>query len=208
MSTLKELSDAQLATEFIAGNNAAFGVLSERHRPRIRTAIATKIPDKHTIDDLTQDTILKIFIKMKEGTYVEKGTFKAWALRIAENLAIDYFRALGRGLQVVELWDFNTGIEEHEDSTISNRVGDNLLCESYEVTLIERDNYNFLKRSMQLLPSEQKEVLFMRHYCNMCFKDIALVTGANINTALGRSRYGLNNLRRMYDIRTRQMHSA
>jgi RNA polymerase sigma-70 factor (ECF subfamily) len=182
------VSDKKLVSAYIKGNEEAFELLVERHKNRIFTTINLIVRDTYLAEDLLQETFIKAIRTIKSGRYNEEGKFLPWILRIAHNLAIDHFRKDKRYPTMV-LEDgspvFNT-LEFSEDS--------------YESVQIRKDTDFRIKQYIDELPLVQREVLVMRHYMNMSFKDIAEVSGVSINTALGRMRYALINLRRKIDI--------
>jgi RNA polymerase sigma-70 factor (ECF subfamily) len=183
-----EVSDKKLVSAYIKGNEEAFELLVERHKNRIFTTINLIVRDTYLAEDLLQETFIKAIRTIKSGRYNEEGKFLPWILRIAHNLAIDHFRKDKRYPTMV-LEDgspvFNT-LEFSEDS--------------YESIQIRKDTDFRIKQFIDELPLVQREVLVMRHYMNMSFKDIAEVSGVSINTALGRMRYALINLRRKIDV--------
>ncbi|WP_421874461.1 RNA polymerase sigma factor [Marinoscillum sp.] len=179
-----KLTDGQLLSQYKNGNEEAFAVLLERHKDRVFTTIYLIVKDRYQAEDLMQDAFIKAIKTIKSGKYNEEGKFLPWMLRIAHNLAIDHFRKAKRYPEIV-MEDgssvFNT--LEFSEAPIENEH-------------IKQDTHNLLKRYIQELPEAQKEVLVMRHYMQMSFQEIADATGVSINTALGRMRYALINLRK------------
>ncbi|CAD5267645.1 MULTISPECIES: RNA polymerase sigma factor [unclassified Imperialibacter] len=179
-----EISDSQLVTLYRNGDEEAFSTLLNRHKNRVYTTIYLIVKDRYVAEDLLQDSFIKAVKTIKSGRYNEEGKFLPWMLRIAHNLAIDYFRKEKR-YPVVVMEDgskvFNT-LEFAEDP-IENKQ-------------IKMETHQMLRQLIQELPEAQKEVLIMRHYMQMSFQDIADSTGVSINTALGRMRYALINLRK------------
>lgn len=179
-----KISDSKLVSLYIKGNEEAFEQLLNRHKARIYTTIYLIVKDNYVAEDLLQETFVKAINTIKGGRYNEEGKFLPWITRIAHNLSIDYFRKDKRYPTVV-LEDgskvFNT-LEFAEDSV--------------ESTQIKQDTHSKLRDLIQELPEAQKEVLIMRHYMDMSFQEIAESTGVSINTALGRMRYALINLRK------------
>jgi len=179
-----EISDSQLVTLYRNGDEEAFSTLLNRHKNRVYTTIYLIVKDRYVAEDLLQDSFIKAVKTIKSGRYNEEGKFLPWMLRIAHNLAIDYFRKDKR-YPVVVMEDgskvFNT-LEFAEDP-IENKQ-------------IKMETHQMLRQLIQELPEAQKEVLIMRHYMQMSFQDIADSTGVSINTALGRMRYALINLRK------------
>lgn len=186
-----KISDSKLVSLYKKGNEGAFEQLLDRHKSRIFTTIYLIVKDNYVAEDLLQETFIKAVRTIKEGRYNEEGKFLPWITRIAHNLAIDYFRK-DRRYPTVVMEDgshvFNT-LEFSEDSA--------------ESVQIKQDTHTKLRGLIQELPETQKEVLIMRHYMEMSFQEIAEQTDVSINTALGRMRYALINLRKKmkeYDI--------
>lgn len=177
-------SDSQLVSLYQTGNEEAFEMLLHRHKSRIYTAIYLIVRDRYEAEDLLQDTFIKAVNTIKSGRYNEEGKFLPWICRIAHNLAIDYFRRSKRYPEVTL-----------EDGT---RLFDSMQFaeESYETKQTMRDTRARVRGLIKELPEEQKQVLIMRHYLQMSFQEIADRTGVSINTALGRMRYALINLRK------------
>jgi len=178
------LSDSQLVLQYQSGNEKAFEVLLTRHKSKVYTAIYLIVKDRYLAEDLLQETFIKAINTIKGGRYNEEGKFKPWISRIAHNIAIDSFRKNRRHPEVV--------LED------GSRVFDSLdfAEESFEAAQVLKDNKTRLRDLIKELPKEQKQVLIMRHYLNMSFHEIAAKTGVSINTALGRMRYALLNLRK------------
>lgn len=186
MRIYNDKSDDQLISLYVDGTNEAFDELLERHKDRVYMYIYHSVKNEELADDIFQDTFVKVITTIKQGRYVENGHFPAWITRIAHNLIIDYYRQLrNENLQSTDDTDINIlNRKELSDCTIE----DNLVT-----TQIHDD----VRRLVKLLPVSQREVLVMRFYKNMSFKEIADNTGVSINTALGRMRYAILNLRRM-----------
>ncbi|RDC61673.1 RNA polymerase sigma factor [Adhaeribacter pallidiroseus] len=183
MNTI-QLSDSELVSLYIAGNENAFELLVKRHKNKVFTTILLIVKDTYTAEDLLQDTFIKAIHTMKSGRYNEEGKFSSWICRIAHNLAIDFFRKEKR----------NPTIEMEDGSNVFNTLA--FAEESIESLQIKEDTHKRLRELIQQLPEAQKEVLIMRHYADMSFQEIAETTGVSINTALGRMRYALINLRK------------
>jgi len=177
-------SDSQLVSLYQTGNEEAFEMLLHRHKSRIYTAIYMIVKDRYEAQDLLQDTFIKAINTIKGGRYNEEGKFLPWISRIAHNLAIDRFRRNKRYPEVV--------LED------GSRIFDSMQFseESYESKQLLRDTKSRLRDLIMELPTEQKQVLIMRHYLELSFQEIADRTGVSINTALGRMRYALINLRK------------
>ena len=178
------ISDSQLISLYKNGNEEAFAELLKRHQSKVFTTIYLIVRDRYVAEDLLQDTFIKVVNTIKSGRYNEEGKFLPWVQRIAHNLAIDYFRK-GKRYPTIVMEDgskvFNT-LDFAEDSVESLKV--------------KQDTVALLKRLIQELPESQKAVLIMRHYMQMSFQEIADCTDVSINTALGRMRYALINLRK------------
>jgi RNA polymerase sigma factor (sigma-70 family) len=179
-----QLSDSALIALYIAGDENAFELLLNRHKNKVFTTILLIVKDTYTAEDLLQDTFIKAIHTIKGGRYNEEGKFSSWICRIAHNLAIDFFR------------------KEKRSPVITLEDGSNILNvlsfaeESAESVQIKEETHARLRELIQQLPPAQKEVLIMRHYADMSFQEIAEATGVSINTALGRMRYALINLRK------------
>ena len=184
---LQEKSDQELIHLYIEGQETGLEELVSRHKSKIYTSIYMLVKDQYLAEDIFQDTFIKVINTLKTGKYNEEGKFLPWVLRIAHNLVIDYFR------------------KEKRTPVITNGDGFDIFDvlgfydESIEDQMVREQTHQDLRKMIQLLPSEQKEVLIMRHYGDMSFKEIADITNVSINTALGRMRYALNNLRKMFD---------
>lgn len=182
-----ELSDSQLLSLYKDGSEEAFAELVGRHKNRVFTTIYLIVKDTYTAEDLLQDSFVKAINTIKKGRYNEEGKFLPWLLRIAHNLAIDYFRKSKRYPTIVM----------EDGSNVFNTI--DFAEDSVEALQIKNDTHALLKNLIQELPDAQKEVLIMRHYMQMSFQEIAETTGVSINTALGRMRYALINLRKKMD---------
>jgi len=180
----KRLSDSQLVSLYQTGNEEAFEVLLHRHKSRIYTAIYLIVKDRYQAEDLLQETFIKAINTIQGGRYNEEGKFLPWVSRIAHNLAIDHFRRNKRYPEIVL----------EDGSKVFNSM--EFAGDSFEDEQILRDNKSKLRDLIKELPNEQKHVLIMRHYLDMSFQEIADRTGVSINTALGRMRYALINLRK------------
>lgn len=180
------MADEQLVKAYAKGNNEAFDTLLKRHQDRIFTYILRIIKNEDIANDIFQETFVKAILTIKQGRYTENGKFPAWISRIAHNLIIDYYRQeKSENLQSADV----------EDIDILNRKE---LCEATIEDLIISDQIREdVKYLIEELPELQKEVLKMRYYQNLSFKEIAELTGVSINTALGRMRYAIINLRRL-----------
>lgn len=178
-------SDQDLIHLYVAGNEGGLQELIRRYQSKIYTSIYLLVKDEYLAEDVFQDAFIKVINTLKAGRYNEEGKFLPWVIRIAHNLVIDHFRKEKR----------TPIINNGDDFDIFDVLGH--YDESIEDKMVRDQTYRDLKRFIHLLPSEQKEVLIMRHYGDMSFKEIADITDVSINTALGRMRYALNNLRKM-----------
>ena len=179
------ISDQELIGKYLAGNESALEKIIRRHKNRVFAYILMVVKDKELAEDLFQDTFIKVINTFRSGQYKEEGKFIQWVMRIAHNLIFDYFRKAKR-IPIVE---------NNDDYDIFDKV--RIPVESVEEQLITEQIHRDVKKLIDYLPKEQKEVLVMRHYGDMSFKDIAEVTNVSINTALGRMRYALINLRKL-----------
>lgn len=186
MTKYLSMTDEQLVKAYAQGSNEAFDALLKRHQDRIFNYILRIIKNEDVANDIFQETFVKAIMTIKQGRYTENGKFPAWISRIAHNLIIDYYRQeKSENLQSADL----------EDVDILNRKE---LCEATIEDLIISDQIrNDVKYLIQELPPLQRQVLNMRYYQNLSFKEIAELTGVSINTALGRMRYAIINLRRI-----------
>jgi len=178
-------SDQDLIHLYVNGDEGGLVELLRRYQSKIYTSIYLLVKDSDLAEDIFQDTFIKVINTLKAKKYNEEGKFLPWVSRIAHNLVIDHFRREKRAPMV------NNG----DDFDIFEVLGN--YDESMEDRLVREQTHKDLKTLIQKLPSEQKEVLLMRHFGDMSFKDIVDITGVSINTALGRMRYALNNLRKM-----------
>ncbi len=178
-------SDQELIGKYLEGNQASLEKLILRHQKRIFGYIIMVVKDKELAEDIFQDTFIKVIKTLRSGSYKEEGKFLQWVMRIAHNLTIDHFRKSKR----------IPTIENSEEYDIFETI--RMFDDSVEDRMIVQQIHKDVKEIIELLPSEQKEVLKMRHYAGMSFKDIAEQTDVSINTALGRMRYALINLRKL-----------
>jgi RNA polymerase sigma factor (sigma-70 family) len=180
----QELSDSNLLSQYKNGNEFAFEVLVNRHKSRVFTTIKLIVKDQYVAEDLLQDSFIKAVTTIKSGRYNEEGKFLPWILRIAHNLAIDHFRKAKRYPTIVL----------EDGSNVLNTL--KFSEESIESMQIKTETHALVRKLVQELPETQREVLIMRHYMQMSFQEIAEATDVSINTALGRMRYALINLRK------------
>ena len=178
------ISDSKLISLYNQGDEKAFEELVNRYKTKIFTTILLIVKDHYIAEDLLQDTFIKALKTIKKGKYNEQGKFLPWIVRIAHNLAIDYFRKERRYPTVVL----------EEGTNLLNTL--NFAEDSIESAQIKKETYSKLRILIQKLPEKQREVLIMRHYAEMSFQEIANATNVSVNTALGRMRYALINLRK------------
>lgn len=186
MSTT-QLSDAVLIKNYINGDENALSILIKNHQSKIYGFIYSKIPDRDVCDDVFQDTFVKVIRTLKSNSYNEEGKFLPWVMRIAHNLVIDHFR---RNKKMPML-------RETEEFSIFSILSDD--CQTIESTIINEQVETDLRKLVNELPEEQKEVLKMRLYQDLSFKEISELTGVSINTALGRMRYAVLNIRKIIE---------
>ncbi|MBO5134302.1 MAG: RNA polymerase sigma factor [Bacteroidaceae bacterium] len=179
-------TDEQLVALYVSGQNEAFDVLLERYKDKLYSYIFYIIKNADLADDLFQETFVKAIMTIKQGRYVENGKFYPWLTRIAHNLLIDQFRN--------ERNENTVSNDEVEGDLFNNCM---LSDDSTESVLVYEQSLKDVKKLMDHLPENQREVVFMRYYQNLSFKEISDITGVSINTALGRMRYAILNMRRM-----------
>lgn len=183
----QQIEDSVLVSNYISGDEKALEVLINRHNKRISSFIYSKVLDRDVTEDIFQDTFIKVIKTLKKGSYSEEGKFLPWVMRIAHNLIIDHFRKNKRMPM----------FEGSDDFNIFSVIGDDK--PNAEKQLIQDQITADLQHLIEELPDDQKEVLVMRIYKDMSFKEISENTGVSINTALGRMRYALINLRKIID---------
>ena len=186
MQTLKKLTDDQLVAQYAQGRNEAFDALLSRHQSRVFSYILHIVKNRDLAEDIFQETFVKAIMTIKQGRYTENGKFSAWITRIAHNLIIDYYR---------QEKSENTVSTDEDETNLLNRKD---LCEdNIEDEMVVEQIHRDVKRIVDALPESQREVLVMGYYRNMSFKEIADATNVSINTALGRMRYAILNMRRI-----------
>lgn len=183
----KTLEDSSLVKKYQFGDEKAFEKLVHKHKAKVFTTILLIVKDYYIAEDLLQETFIKAIKTIKGGRYNEEGKFLPWITRIAHNLAIDYFRKEKRYPTIVL----------EDGSNVLNTL--NFSEDSIESMQIKKETFNKLRKLIQKLPEKQREVLIMRHYAEMSFQEIAEATDVSVNTALGRMRYALINLRKQMD---------
>ena len=192
MSTFKEMTDEELALLYVNGNNKAFDELLSRIQDKIFTYIMYMVKDEDLANDLFQETFIKAITKLQNGLYTDSGKFVFWVTRIAHNVIIDHYREI-KGEHIVE---------PTKDNDLQNLKGASVLDSFRESEMVNEQVKKDVMRLMETLPDSQREVVYMRFFQQMSFKEIAEETGVSINTSLGRMRYALINLRKL----TRQHH--
>lgn len=186
MENLNLMTDEELAIMYVDGNNKAFDLLLSRNQEKLFTYILFVVRDHEMANDMFQETFFKVVSRLQQGKYIANGKFSAWLMRIAHNVIMDWYRQQ-RAQNIVDA---------PKENDLSN-VGSTLLESSREGELVNNQVMEDVRRMMSHLPASQREVVFMRFYQQMSFKEIAEATGVSINTALGRMRYAILNLRRM-----------
>ncbi len=179
--------DSTLVSNYIKGNEASLEILIKRHQQRLFSFIYSKVKDRDITEDIFQDTFIKVIRTLKKGNYNEEGKFLPWVVRISHNLIIDHFRKSNRMPKFKNTDEFD----------IFSVIGDGAL--NAEKRIIKEQIHADVKELINELPNEQKEVLVMRMYNDMSFNEISENTGVSINTALGRMRYALINLRKLIE---------
>ena len=181
------ITDSVLVSDYIQGKEAALAILIKRHQQRLFSFIYSKVHDRDITEDVFQDTFIKVIKTLKKGNYNEEGKFLPWVMRIAHNLVIDHFRKTNR----------MPSFKNTDEFDIFSVLGDGNL--NAEKKIIQEQIHEDVRELVNELPEEQKEVLVMRMYKDMSFKEISENTGVSINTALGRMRYALINMRKLID---------
>lgn len=186
MENLNLMTDEELAIMYVDGDNKAFDLLLSRNQEKLFTYILFVVRDREMANDMFQETFFKVVSRLQQGKYIANGKFSAWLMRIAHNVIMDWYRQQ-RAQNIVDA---------PKENDLSN-VGSTLLESSREGELVNNQVMEDVRRMMSHLPASQREVVFMRFYQQMSFKEIAEATGVSINTALGRMHYAILNLRRM-----------
>lgn len=181
-----EFTDTDLILSFQEGNTVALEMLINRYKDKLFSSILFLVKDKYLAEDLFQDTFLKIIDTLRGRRYNEEGKFLPWAIRIAHNLCVDHFRKVKRTPSIVT----NDNIDIFEIVHVA-------MDDNAEHRIMRNQSYNRMHQMLEKLPQEQREVIILKHFGDLSFKEIAEATNCSINTALGRMRYGLINLRKM-----------
>lgn len=187
MKNINEMTDEELALAYIDGNNGAFDLLLLRNQSKLFSYILFVVHDHDKAEDIFQETFVKVITKLHQGKYTTSGKFSAWIMRIAHNVIMDKYR------------DTRTQniVEPTVGNDLSNIKSGDLLDSNIEEHFVNEQVLKDVRKMMNLLPPTQREVVFMRFYQEMSFKEIAETTGVSINTSLGRMRYAILNMRRM-----------
>jgi RNA polymerase sigma factor (sigma-70 family) len=185
MKSLRTKTDHELIHLFRDGDLHALEALVIRHKDKLYTSILFLVKDKYLAEDIFQDVLIKIIDTIRGGRYTEEGKFLPWAMRIAHNLCVDHFRKVKR----------TPAIKTSDDRDIFEVI--NFTEEGADTKMMKRQSHDRVRQMLDLLPEDQREVIILRHYADLSFKEIASLTNCSINTALGRMRYGLINLRKM-----------
>ncbi len=187
MKQFESMTDEQLALLYADGDNKAFDELLARNQSKLFTYIMFVVKNEELANDIFQDTFVKVIIKLKEGKYTDSGKFSFWITRIAHNVIMDHFRQQ-KGEQVVD---------PNEENDLSNLKCASVTDTCRESELVDEQILKDVRHLMDNLPAPQREVVYMRFYQDLSFKEIAEITNVSINTALGRMRYAIINLRKM-----------
>ena len=187
MKNLQDMTDEELALSYAGGNNRAFDLLLQRNQTKLFSYILFIVHDRETADDIFQDTFVKVITRLQEGRYTASGKFGAWIMRIAHNAIMDWYRDHTAQQTVVA----------PNNNDLSNLSGSELHVGSAESHWVNSQVMSDVRRLLDALPPSQREVVYMRFYQDLSFKEIADTTSVSINTALGRMRYALLNMRRL-----------
>lgn len=182
----KQISDYELIQKFIKGEKSCFDKIIRRHKNKVFAYISMYIRDQALAEDLFQDTFMKVIQSVKAGKYQDNGKFISWVMRIAHNLIIDHFRRIKQ---------MNTVSNDDYESDLFNSR--KLADANIEDTMIKKQIQKDVRKMISMLPDDQREVVILRHYAGLSFKEIADITDVSINTALGRMRYALINMRKL-----------
>lgn len=187
MRAIDDMTDEELALSYIGGNNRAFDLLLSRNQTKLFSYIFFVVRDHHMADDIFQETFVKVITRLQEHRYVPSGKFLAWVMRIAHNVIMDWYRD-AKAEHIVE---------PTADNDLSNISGGDVMVGNIEGRYVNEQVMSDVRSLIDRLPATQREVVFMRFYQELSFKEIAELTNVSINTALGRMRYAILNLRRM-----------
>ncbi len=185
MTNQIQLNDQQIVHMYISGDANALSILVKRYKDKIFTSIYLLVKDKYLAEDIFQDVFIRIIDTLKGGKYTDEGKFLPWAMRIAHNLCVDHFRKIKR----------NPTIKTSDDRDIFDVL--NFSEAGVDNRMMNEQTSDKVRRMIDMLPEDQREVIILRHYADLSFKEISQLTNCSINTALGRMRYGLLNLRKI-----------
>ena len=185
MKCLNNLTDQQLIHLYMDGDADALATIVVRYKDKIYTSIYLLVKDKYLAEDIFQDVFIRVIDTLKGGRYTDEGKFLPWAMRIAHNMCVDHFRKVKR----------SPTIKTSDDRDIFEVL--NFSEPGADQKMMSGQSHDRVRKMLELLPEDQREVIIMRHYADLSFKEIATLTNCSINTALGRMRYGLINLRKM-----------
>lgn len=186
MKKLQDMIDEELALSYVDGNNRAFDLLLSRNQSKLFSYILFVVHDRETAEDLFQETFVKAIVRLQDGSYTVSGKFGAWMMRIAHNVVMDWYRDMS-SRHIVEVT---------KDNDLSNMGGDDVLEGNIEGRYVNTQVMADVRRLIDTLPPIQREIVFMRYFQELSFKEIAELTNVSINTALGRMRYAIINMRR------------
>lgn len=186
MKKLQDMTDEELALSYVDGNNRAFDLLLSRNQSKLFSYILFVVHDRETAEDLFQETFVKAIVRLQDGSYTVSGKFGAWMMRIAHNVVMDWYRDMS-SRHIVEVT---------KDNDLSNMGGDDVLEGNIEGLYVNTQVMADVRRLIDTLPPIQREIVFMRYFQELSFKEIAELTNVSINTALGRMRYAIINMRR------------
>ncbi len=186
MKKLQDMTDEELALSYVDGNNRAFDLLLSRNQSKLFSYILFVVHDRETAEDLFQETFVKAIVRLQDGSYTASGKFGAWMMRIAHNVVMDWYRDMS-SRHIVEVT---------KDNDLSNMGGDDVLEGNIEGRYVNTQVMADVRHLIDTLPPIQREIVFMRYFQELSFKEIAELTNVSINTALGRMRYAIINMRR------------
>ena len=185
MKCLTNLTDQQLIHLYVNGDNDAFSTIVLRYKEKIFTSIYLLVKDRYLAEDFFQEVFIKVIDTLRAGKYTDEGKFLPWAMRIAHNMCVDHFRKVKR----------RPTIKTSDDKDIFEVL--NFFEPGADQKMMANQSHDRVRRLVDMLPEDQREVIILRHYADLSFKEISDLTNCSINTALGRMRYGLINLRKM-----------
>ncbi|MBP7464507.1 MAG: sigma-70 family RNA polymerase sigma factor [Bacteroidales bacterium] len=185
---IRKLTDQELVERFVKGDDASMEILIRRHKSKVFTYLMMSVRNRDVANDLFQDTFMKVIQSLRSGRYKDEGRFLPWVMRIAHNLTIDYFRK-----------ERNLNTRSNDDNEVDLFNSHKFSDANIEDRLVEEQICTDIRSVLELLPEDQKQVVLMRHYGGMSFKEIADHTNVSINTALGRMRYALINMRKLIE---------